>query len=259
MTDTLPDTLPPNTLADELPPEIQVEPVEQPKTEVSEEDHDEEESPRRRRPGKTQRQVMRLEDEIRALREEIRQTHQVKPTPVVPEAVRPSPDKFDDHDAYLEALADWKAEQKIGQLMAQREQEEQQRRQRESAESRNTTVARRIEAGRNEFDDFDDVVTRNPDLRITEGMVEIIAESEIGHKLAYHLGRHPQEAARIAALPDRAQARELGMLEAKLSTPTPRKTTAAPEPIRPVGNNEPVVKDLSKASYEEYKRIRMGG
>jgi hypothetical protein len=72
----------------------------------------------------------------------------------------------------------------------------------------------------------------NPRLNI--GAQELIMESEIGPKLADHLGSNPRELARISALPPFKQARELTLLEQRLSATaaaTPTKVpTSAPEP-----------------------------
>ena len=64
-------------------------------------------------------------------------------------------------------------------------------------------------------EDFDAVV-RNPTLRISDAMAEIIKESDDGPALAYHLGKNPEMADRIAQLPPTAAARVLGKIEAKL-------------------------------------------
>jgi hypothetical protein len=67
-------------------------------------------------------------------------------------------------------------------------------------------------------------------------MAETIKASDIGPDLAYWLGSNPKEADRISRLSPLLQAREIGKIEAKLSfDPPKKKTTSAPEPIRPVG------------------------
>jgi hypothetical protein len=60
-------------------------------------------------------------------------------------------------------------------------------------------------------------VTRNPSLPMTQGMVEAIAESEDGPALAYHLGKNPEIAEKLASLPPVAAAREIGKIEARLA------------------------------------------
>jgi hypothetical protein len=64
-----------------------------------------------------------------------------------------------------------------------------------------------------------DQVTRNPSIAITPEMAGLIAESEFGPEVAYHLGKNPQEASRLAQLSDRQLAREIGTLGDR-KTPT---------------------------------------
>lgn len=135
----------------------------------------------------------------------------------------PPADQFESPEAYAEALAVRKAEE----LIAQRELQKQ-RAQIEDA------YAEREEEARGKYDDFEQVAY-NPQLRVTDVMAETIKASDIGPDLAYWLGSNPKEADRISRLSPLLQAREIGKIEAKLSAEPPqKKTTSAPEPIRPV-------------------------
>lgn len=138
----------------------------------------------------------------------------------------PHPDQFESAEDYVEALAEYRLDQKLAEREAQ-----QQRKQVDS------TYAEREEEVRTKYSDFENVAY-NPDLRITPAMAEVIKASEIGPEVAYHLGKNPKEAERIANLSPLAQAREIGKLEASLTTtsPTGKKASSAPEPIRPVGS-----------------------
>lgn len=135
----------------------------------------------------------------------------------------PLAEQFDSPEAYAEALASRKAEE----LIAQRELQKQ-RAQIEDA------YAEREEEARGKYDDFEQVAY-NPRLRVTDAMAEAIKTSDIGPDLAYWLGSNPKDADRISRLSPLMQAREIGRIEAKLgSEVTQKKTTSAPEPIRPV-------------------------
>jgi hypothetical protein len=72
-------------------------------------------------------------------------------------------------------------------------------------------------------------------------MLETMQESDMGAEVAYHLASNPAEAQRIASLTPRAQAREIGRIEAMLSQPSkPKAKTVsdAPEPVASArGNN----------------------
>lgn len=135
----------------------------------------------------------------------------------------PPVDQFESPEAYAEALAIRKAEE----LIAQRELQKQ----RAHIED---AYAEREEEARNKYDDFEQVAY-NPQLRVTDTMAETIKASDIGPDLAYWLGSNPKEADRISRLSPIMQAREIGKIEAKLGIEPPqKKTTSAPEPIRPV-------------------------
>ena len=135
----------------------------------------------------------------------------------------PPVDQFESPEAYAEALAIKKAEE----LIAQRELQKQ----RAHIED---AYAEREEEARNKYDDFEQIAY-NPQLRVTDVMAETIKASDIGPDLAYWLGSNPKEADRISRLSPIMQAREIGKIEAKLGIEPPqKKTTSAPEPIRPV-------------------------
>ena len=115
-----------------------------------------------------------------------------------------------------------------------------------------------FEEAAKDYDDFDDVV-RSDDLQITEDMVIALAETDDPAGIAYHLGKHTDEAARIAALTPRQQLREIAKLEVKLADKKPapsKKTTAAPEPVEPVRGAGDPKKDLQDMDFKEYEKTR---
>lgn len=68
---------------------------------------------------------------------------------------------------------------------------------------------------------------------LPSAVIEIVAESDIGPKIADHLGANPAEMRRLEGLNPIQQARELTRLEHRLSEParpTPKTATDAPEP-----------------------------
>lgn len=108
---------------------------------------------------------------------------------------------------------------------------------------------------RERYTDYD-AVTRNPSLRITDPMADIIRESDLGPEIAYHLGKNPVEAAKIATMPERLQAKELGRLEERLKAPKPTPKQP-PSPVNPVGANKSGgASDPSKMSMAEYAAWR---
>jgi hypothetical protein len=98
---------------------------------------------------------------------------------------------------------------------------------------------------------------------ISQSMAEIVMDSDQSAELAYHLGKNPQVAAKIARLPALQQARELGRIEAKLAEkPKPPVISDAPPPApKLAGNNgsSPIVPgtpESDKLSTEEWLRRR---
>jgi len=134
-----------------------------------------------------------------------------------------TPDQFDTYDDYAEALAERKAEE----LLAKREAARQQAELLEAYHDRE-------EVARDKYDDFEQVAY-NPELPVTEVMAQSIQASDVGPDVLYWLGSNPKEAARISRLPTILQAKEIGKIEAVMtSNPPVRKTSTAPAPIAPV-------------------------
>lgn len=134
-----------------------------------------------------------------------------------------SSDQFESVEAYAEAMTLQKAEE----LIAKRETAKQQSKVLESYHELE-------EEAMSKYDDFQQVAY-NPKLTITTAMAETIQSSDMGPELAYYLGSNPKDAERISRMTPLGQAREIGRIEAKLTSEPPvKKTTSAPQPISPV-------------------------
>ena len=99
---------------------------------------------------------------------------------------------------------------------------------------------------------------------VTPLMGQLIKASQVGPKIAVHLGLNPDKAARISRLPEAQQAVQIGRLEAELATapapvrkPTPTPTRA-PAPPSPVGGNAPSrpIESMTIAEYLEDRATR---
>ena len=110
---------------------------------------------------------------------------------------------------------------------------------------------------RSKYTDFDTVVTAE-DLSITPSMARVIASSDLGADIAYHLGTNKAEAARIAQMSDLEMARNLGAIEARLSMPKVKTQTTAPDPVTPVRPKATATKDPEKMTPAEYRAWREG-
>lgn len=148
-------------------------------------------------------------------------------------------------------------EEGIAERVAQRHRQEQADTAKATADQlAGETFTYRETIARERFADYD-AVTRNPNVPITPAMAEIIRDSDVGPDLAYHLGKNPTEAARIAALPLNRQAVELGRLEARVTAPKPLPKQP-PAPVQPVsgiaagGSKDPGT--MSMAEYAAWRK-----
>lgn len=179
----------------------------------------------------------RLARERRSWEREHQSRQAPEPKPEAQPTAKPTPDKFDSTEAYIEAVSDWKAKQVVEQTLSDREKQQREEHQRRAQATAQAQYGRKEEIARAQYDDFDDVVY-NPHTPITEAMAHAIQFSDRGPDIAYHLGKNPQEAARIAQLSPFLQAKEIGRIEAKLPDAAPKTTTSAPAPIKPLGGSK---------------------
>ena len=184
---------------------------------------------------------------------------------VVVEDPAPEAPEFETPEQYQRDMAEYTAKLVARESrLAIKANEAEQSRLRAESESRLQAQARfkayqdRTEAFKKETPDYDEVIGNNDKVTITIAMATAIGDlGDTGPKVAYYLGKNPQEAERIAKLPLNQQALEIGRLEVK-ATATPKiQRTNAPAPIRPiVGGATPAAKDLSEMSMEEYAASR---
>lgn len=153
-----------------------------------------------------------------------------------------------DLSEYFEKLADWKADQKVREYAAEQQ-----------TKALETEDKKLIDEAVKKYPDFIKIAIEN-DLEYTETMVETIYGSQKFAELAYYIGEHPEEAAKIAKLDQIQQVRELIAIELGLQAkgkstetdntappakpekedekkPGPeglKRTTQADEPIKPV-------------------------
>lgn len=110
------------------------------------------------------------------------------------------------------------------------------------------------------YADFDQVVAvaSNPSI-VSPDLSLMIIESDKAADIAYHLGKNPALALQLSQMPPLSAARELGRIEATLSLPSPKTTTAAPSPITPVRPSATASRDPDKMTMEEFMAARRSG
>lgn len=176
--------------------------------------------------------------------------------PAAQEDPEPQEEQFQDYGAFVKAQARWEARQEFKALEAAKEQKAKEEATKAAEEKVEQTFKSKVEEFKAKTPDFEDTV-RNPDLRISKVMYEAMRETEVGPQIAYHLGKNPQEAARIAGLSPIAAIKEIGKLEAKFTkepAPTVQTKTIsdAPEPPSIVQGTASGQKDESKMTDTEW-------
>ena len=188
-----------------------------------------------------------------------------------PAEPRPARDAFDDPEAYDEALAAWgvregerKAEQKAAAERAAAEAETKARTEAEAKAAQeaeikrvNETWSSRKAAAAEKYEDFD-AVTGSDDLKISPPMAHAIMLADNGPEIAYHLGKNPEESARIAAIQNPfLQAYELGRFATAIAQPAPRRAPRA-RPLEPIdsGSSAPADTSEREPSMDEWAARR---
>lgn len=175
---------------------------------------------------------------------------------------KPKPESFETHAEYVEALTDWKTDQKF----KERDQKAEKNRLETEQTKQVTTYQEKAKAFLEKHPDFDEVVE---DLVVSPVVVGIIQSSDVGPEIAYELGKNPDEAKRIAKLPPLQAAVELGAIKSRITSkasgekkPEPKRVTSAPNPIAPVGGGGKAtgasksLDDLAKTDFSAYRAKR---
>jgi hypothetical protein len=151
----------------------------------------------------------------------------------------PKQEDFPTYEEYIDARADWRAEQKYTAMEQQRRQQhvQQTEQQREYNAAVNWT-SKSAEASA-KHPDFIDVVAP---LRLNSMLEGLIKASPVAGDLAYHLGKNRGELeARLNSMHPLDAAAEMGRIEAKLTgaggQPQP-KVSQMPKPMTPVNGGK---------------------
>lgn len=187
-----------------------------------------------------------------------------KPKEPEPESPKePQLEDFSDTEDYLKAHASWtrsyigyERQRTIQEAREQAQREAENQRKQASQQQVQGQWAERMNEARTRLDGFD-AIALNPNITVNETMADVIMDSDKGPDLLYHLGKYPEKAARIAAMPPSRAAAALGKLEAEvMSQKTPKSSNAPPPPKPERGSGEAPTKDPSKMSMTEFVKWR---
>ena len=171
---------------------------------------------------------------------------------------KPKAESFDTHEEYVDALTDWKIEQKENE----RSEKSKQAQVKTEYEKTVQTFQSKVQEFKSKTPDFDETLSDVDDIDMSFGIQEAILSSELGPELMYEISKNRKEYERINGLSAVAAAREIGKIEARLakseSSEKPEiKITKTPAPIKPVGTSSTKTgKSLEDMSFADYKKAR---
>jgi len=185
---------------------------------------------------------------------------QAQPAPEF-QPTRPAPTREQyefDEEKYLNAVVDWRLEQREAKAIHERRQAEIQTTQRNFLQTAEQRRIQTIEGGRAKYPDYDESIKALPYSVMNEEMLVAVLETDNPVDVSYHLAKNPAEAERISKLPFIKKAMELGRLETKISQVS-KPTSQAPPPPTPVGGRTPARKTESAMTMEEWLEARRAG
>lgn len=197
-----------------------------------------------RKKGGWQRRIERLERENALLREKslaTPQKPQEKPAAKVEAKPRPKADDFESNEDFVEALADWKLDER-DRKTAEKAKKDQEAEQKSKAEADYHKKAKEFSEKCLEFaeehDDYDEVMANVDDIQLSETVQDFFLSTENGHELAYELAKDPDELERICLLPEWAAKRALKKIGEKLAVQSDGETAEKPSKEKPVEKKE---------------------
>jgi hypothetical protein len=165
----------------------------------------------------------------------------------------PQVDDFDTEEEYLEAVSEYRADQKFAEREATQkaEREEEVREEQEAeAQARQKSLIGKLQKGVEKYEDFEDVVE---DLNITGDMIQILESFPNIPDVVYALGNDPEIVAKLVDMPFLQAAYTMKEISDGLAK---KKSTKAPDPIKPVTTTGGTIKSLEQMSQKEYNEYR---
>ena len=166
-----------------------------------------------------------------------------------PQAHKPVRTAYANEADYIDALTDWKIEERLPGHLARHQQATQQSTVERDFVARENTVKALLK-------DYDDVIADAAHVVIPTPVAHAILTSEFGPDLRYYLATHTEEAEALNNMSHESALRTIGRIEAKVEqqvlarkTKPVQKVTGAPPPIKPVSPGAaPVAPDLNSGS-----------
>jgi hypothetical protein len=174
------------------------------------------------------------------------------PAPTAAKPKPPEPSTFKTQEEYIDALTDYKLEQK---LTAKDQAAEQSK----AIETRAGTWQEKLVTARAEIADFDSVMN-GADMQVANHVAELLFESDAGAKIAHHLAQNPEVLEKLNGMSPTKVAIQLGKLESSLEKVAPNlveaRTTKAPPPAKHLGQGRSTTPTLEDMSIDDYVKTR---
>ena len=143
----------------------------------------------------------------------------------------PKEGDFDDYVEFVAAKAVWRSQESGRTRELTAAEAEAKAADAAEREAYETDFREQVAAAKLRHKDFEAVAFRQ-DMHVSPDLAAMVKSSDQGAELAYYLGKNPETASRISTMSAVEAAREVGRIEARLSSPPPpRKTTTAPPPV----------------------------
>ena len=160
---------------------------------------------------------------------------------------RPDTDNMD-----FEALEKQRFRDVLDEQRKQEAQEEYQNIATAAHDVRQRLFAEKVNAARAEIPNIEEGIRAFAQLPVTPEMAEIIAESDKAAHIAHYMGRNPEKAEQIAYMSPVQQGRAIAQIEAKVTLPS-KKVSTAPSPVSKVAaQGAPGVKSPNEMTAAEY-------
>lgn len=177
------------------------------------------------------------------------------------ESKKPAPDDFETDEEYIEALTDWKTDQKLKDFEGRLSKKEEQSREEKQISEWNN----RVKTFAEKTADFAEVLENVEDVVFSPVKIKALQESDAGPELLYEIAKNPELAEKIEAMSDIAAVKEIGRLESRLTKSSHGKkpvtqTKTKPKPISTVGGRGGKVTrsiydpETSQAEFERQRR-----
>lgn len=255
-----------------IEPEVEASEEDEEEAEELEETEDETEDPKPKKKGGFQKRIDKLNKKLsaadqekeywrqEALRTKSNPEPEKKANDEKPDLNKPKAETFATHDEYVEALTDWKLDQKL----LERERKQKEHAVKSESETKINTHRARVDEFSKSKEDWDDVTEVFSKAPISITLQEAVVNSDHGPEMLYELGKDPKELKRILALPPIQAAMALGKIESRYSKSNPsndkKLTTKAPPPVTPVkGKGSSATKsiyDADKMTQREWDQLR---